>query len=101
NQHQEFQDKFQNENNLLDFNYGNTAEQVEQLNLDYLHDLGFTGTGITIAVLDGGFPNVDSVPGFAYLRDNNKIKGGYNFVDNEEFFYTRSSHGTSVLSTIG
>src|SRR5690606_32886815 len=26
NQHQEFQDKFQNENNLLDFNYGNTAE---------------------------------------------------------------------------
>jgi len=84
-----------------DFVYGTTEEQVTQLHLDYLHDLGFSGQGISIAVLDAGFPGVDVVEGFAYLRNNDKIKGGYNFVDDDSFFYTRGSHGTSVLSTMG
>src|SRR5690606_26070527 len=44
---------------------------------------------------------VDEVEGFAYLRNNDKIKGGYNFVDDDPFFYTRGSHGTMVLSTMG
>lgn len=95
------QNKFQVEDQILDFDYGNTEVQVTQLSLDYLHNLGFTGEGITIAVLDAGFPGVDVVDGFAYLRDNGQIKGGYNFVDDDEFFYTRGSHGTVVLSTIG
>lgn len=85
----------------FDYNYGVTNQQVKQLKLDYLHNLGFTGEGISIAVIDGGFPGVDQVEGFAYLRNNNQIKGGYNFVDNSDFFYTRDSHGTVVLSTIG
>jgi len=87
--------------NLLDFNYGYTEEQITQLKLDYLHNLGFTGDGITIAVLDAGFPEVDNISAFDYIRNNGQIKGGYNFVDDDEFFYTRGSHGTSVLSTIG
>lgn len=95
------QNKFQVEDQILDFDYGNTEVQVTQLSLDYLHNLGFTGEGITIAVLDAGFPGVDVVDGFAYLRDNGQIKGGYNFVDDDGFFYTRGSHGTVVLSTIG
>lgn len=84
-----------------DFVYGNTEAQVTQLNLQYLHNLGFTGEGMRIAVLDAGFPGVDEVEGFAYLRNNDKIKGGYNFVDDDPFFYTRGSHGTMVLSTMG
>lgn len=101
NGNQQIQNKFQVENEITDFVYGNTEEQITQLSLEYLHELGFTGQGITIAVLDGGFPGVDVANGFNYLRDNGKIKGGYNFVDDEEFFYTRGSHGTVVLSTIG
>ncbi len=86
---------------VMDFNYGLTEEQITQLNLDYLHNLGFTGEGITIAVLDAGFPEVDNISAFDYIRNNGQIKGGYNFVDDNESFYTRGSHGTSVLSTIG
>lgn len=86
---------------VTDFNYGFTEEQVTQLNLDYLHNLGFTGDGMTIAVLDAGFPEVDNISAFDYIRNNGQIKGGYNFVDDNEFFYTRGDHGTSVLSTIG
>lgn len=101
NQNTQLQNKFQIEDQILDFDYGNTEIQVTQLSLDYLHNLGFTGEGITIAVLDAGFPGVDQAGGFAYLRNNGQIKGGYNFVDDDEFFYTRGSHGTVVLSTIG
>lgn len=100
-------DKFQIENqtqttnlNVVDFNYGVTETQVTQLSLDYLHDLGFTGEGITIAVLDNGFPGVDQVSGFAYIRDRGQIKGGYNFVDGNDDIYSQGTHGTVVLSTI-
>lgn len=95
----QLEDKFTVEEE--DFNYGTTEEQITQLNLDYLHNLGFTGDGITIAVLDAGFPGVDTAEGFAYLRNNGKIQGGYNFVDDDSFFYTRGNHGTMVLSTMG
>lgn len=101
-------DKFQvpNENDqgqdgILDFVYGYTETQVTQLNLQYLHNLGFTGEGITIAILDNGFPGVNTEDGFAYIRNNGQIKGGYNFIDNNENYYERGTHGTVVLSTIG
>ncbi len=86
---------------ILDFVYGATQTQVTQLNLDYLHNLGFTGEGITIAVMDNGFPGVDTANGFSYIRNNGQIKGGYNFIDNNEEIYGRGTHGTIVLSTIG
>src|SRR5690606_30917166 len=91
----------QMENGIADFVYGLTETQVTQLNLQHLHNQGFTGEGITIAVMDNGFPGVNTAAGFAYLRDNGKIKGGYNFINKDENIYSRGSHGTVVLSTIG
>lgn len=83
------------------YNYGATETQVTQLNLNYLHDLGFTGEGITIAVMDNGFPGVNSAGGFSYIRNNGQIKGTYNFIDDTEDVYSRGGHGTVVLSTMG
>lgn len=84
----------------IDFDYGYAATQVEQINLQFLHEQGFTGEGITIAVLDNGFPGVDTADGFAYIRDNGQIKGGYNFTHHNEDIYGHGTHGTVVLSTI-
>lgn len=50
--------------------------------------------------MDAGFPEVDVITPFQRVRDNNQILGGYNFVDRNEDFYTRNSHGTMVLSTM-
>lgn len=83
------------------FPYGNSANQIEMLNAHLLHQQNFTGSGKIIAVMDAGFPNVDVVAPFQRLRDNNQILGGYNFVDRNDNFYTRNSHGTMVLSTMG
>jgi hypothetical protein len=83
---------------LISFNYGNSANQIQMLNGHLLHQSNYTGTGKIIAVMDGGFPGVNTAQPFARLRDNNKILGGYDFVKRNTNFYTGISHGTSVLS---
>jgi serine protease AprX len=85
----------------VNFQYGSSANQIQMLNGHLLHQQDYTGSGKIIAVLDAGFPGVNTVLPFKRLRDNNKILGGYNFVDRDEDFYTRGSHGTMVLSTMG
>ena len=42
--------------------YGNGKEQIEMLAGHRLHNIGYKGKGITIAVLDGGFQNCDQIP---------------------------------------
>lgn len=85
----------------LDINMEYTADQINQIHLNYLHNQGFTGTGITIAVFDNGFPGVNTEEGFAYIRDHNQIKGGYNFVKNNTNLFVAGNHGEMVLSTMG
>ena len=44
--------------------YGMGKAQLENLGGRRLHNLGFMGQGMTIAVLDAGFMNVDRIPAF-------------------------------------
>jgi serine protease AprX len=83
------------------FNYGNSNVQIAMLNGHLLHQQNFTGAGKIIAVMDAGFPNVDVLPVFQRLRDNNLILGGYNYVDGNSNIYSNNPHGTMVLSTMG
>ena len=84
-----------------DFVYGSAANQIQMLHGDFLHQNNYTGSGMQIAIMDGGFPGVDVLGGFSRLRTNNQILGTYNFVDRQEDVYLRHYHGTYVLSTIG
>ena len=90
-----------NLNTAVNFNYGSSTNQITMLNGHILHQQNFTGQGKIIAVLDAGFPTVNTTQPFARLRDNNKILGGYNYVARNANFYTDNAHGTSVLSTMG
>lgn len=96
---------YQAVNKILDtqitFAYGNSSNQISMLGGDLLHQQDFTGTGKTIAVLDAGFPGVNTAVPFQRLFTNNLILGGYNYVDQSTNFYTGGSHGTLVLSTMG
>jgi serine protease AprX len=86
---------------LSNFNYGNSDNQIEMLNGQYLHQADYTGTGMIIAVLDSGFINVDSTAPFQRLFDNNLILGGYNFVSQNTNVYALHNHGTMTLSCMG
>ena len=79
-------------------NYGNALNQIDMIGLNDLHDVGNTGTGVTIAVTDSGFPNVDTNPAFNQLRNNNGVAGGYDFVAGDNSYYGDHFHGARVLS---
>lgn len=85
----------------IDYAYGSSANQIQMLNGHALHQQNYTGTGKIIAVMDTGFPGVNTAQPFQRLRDNNLILGGYDYVSRNANFYTGGSHGTSVLSTMG
>ncbi|WP_042722157.1 S8/S53 family peptidase [Flavobacterium sp. B17] len=89
--------------NLTVFDYGSGAEQIDQINLRPLHLAGYTGTGVTIALIDAGFPNVNTGSAYARLWTNNHIKGGYDFVTKGTDIYNTSlsAHGSVVLGAIG
>lgn len=80
------------------FDYGIAREQVEQVRTSGLHDLGYTGSGVWIGVLDAGFYNVDSLPSFIPLIDEGRILGTRNYVNESSIYRQSSSHGMSVLS---
>lgn len=85
----------------INYAYGNSDNQIKMLNGDYLHQQNYTGNGKIIAIIDAGFPGVNTAQPFKRLRDNNKIIGGYNFVGRSPNFYTGDHHGTYVLSSMG
>lgn len=83
------------------FAYGNSNNQISMLGGVLLHQQNFTGLGKTIAVLDAGFPGVNTIAAFQRLFTNNLLLGGYNYVGQSTDFYTGGTHGTLVLSTMG
>ncbi|MEO5681115.1 MAG: S8 family peptidase [Chitinophagaceae bacterium] len=86
---------------ILDvYNYGGNAGQVHIHEGEYLHNLGFHGEGVTIAVLDGGFFNYKSNPAFDSIRLQNQILGVWDYVANEQSVNEDDGHGAWCLSVI-
>ncbi|MCL9808939.1 S8 family serine peptidase [Flavobacterium luminosum] len=83
------------------YNYGSSATQIQMLNAQVLHQQNFTGAGKIVAIMDAGFPGVNTTEPFQHLRDNGLILGGYNYVNRSSNFYIGHPHGTMVLSTMG
>ena len=61
---------------------------------------GIDGTGIRIAVFDGGFHAVNTHQAFKHLRDAGRIMATWDFTKKQENVYDNHTHGTMVLSCI-
>ena len=92
-------DKFAIEN-TESLNYGDATAQIQLLGSDAMHNLGFHGEGMLVALLDDGFLNVNTSACLQHLVLQNKIVKVYDFVDNDNTVYTQGGHGTAVLSTM-
>lgn len=81
-------------NNTYDF-------QNQLIGIDKMHEEGFTGKGVIVAVFDAGFPGTNTASSFAHLFTNNQIVGQRDFVRpwNAEVFRD-NQHGTNVFSLI-
>lgn len=88
------------QNFLNPLDYGLGFRQVNMISVNILHEMGFKGEGIIIAVLDAGFTNADKMLVFDSLRINSKILGDKDFVSKGGNIYSGSTHGSVVLSTM-
>jgi serine protease AprX len=80
--------------------YGMGLNQIDMLGGIALHEAGFRGQGVLVAVIDAGFFNVDILTVFDSLRNENRIVATRDFVDGDLNVYHASTHGTMVLSTM-
>jgi subtilisin family serine protease len=65
-----------------------------------MHNAGFRGEGMQIAVFDGGFPGVDKIPAFSPMFQENRLANVFNFVEKNKSVFVRDNHGTNTLSTL-
>lgn len=77
--------------------YGPAITQIQMSKADKLHEAGFRGQGMTIAIIDAGFHNADKIT----AMQNIQILGTKDFVDSNADIFAESSHGMAVLSCIG
>lgn len=75
-----------------------TDEQLGTYNLLPLHEAGFEGQGILMAICDGGFYNANSLSCF---RQKELELGHFDLTDDKDDFYgSTGEHGTRCLSVI-
>lgn len=87
-------------NSTFSTDYGTAEAQIKQVRGDALHQAGYTGENILIAVLDAGFNYVDQNIAFDSLRLQNRLIGAVNIVDPTVNTYLENSHGANVLSVM-
>src|SRR5258708_4406623 len=74
--------------------------QLQMIGLDKMHEAGYHGEGVDIAVLDAGFIGVDTITGFKPLYNEGRLKSVFNFVTNTANVYTDHYHCTNTLSIL-
>lgn len=94
-------DKVQEPEGVHTLDYGDSYSEMEQINVPAVHDLGITGQGVTICLMDAGFSRLSHV-----VFNSMNIIAEWDFVNNDPNVGNQSdsgdgSHGTMTLSTIG
>ncbi|WP_207533239.1 S8 family peptidase [Desertivirga arenae] len=74
--------------------YGSAALNINMVAGEALHQKGFKGAGIDIAVIDAGFVNLKNNPAFSNIH----IKAAKSFVFENDDPYSIDSHGIWVTS---
>jgi subtilisin family serine protease len=85
-------------NNFYD--YGTSSDQIFMHNGQILHNDGFRGQGMLIAVTDAGFMGLPDLPAFVSIFAENRVISSRNFVHGGSFVNDYSTHGMRVLSII-
>ena len=82
-------------------NYGQSYTQLNQITVPQVHDLGYTGAGVTICMMDAGFDllshqafsSMNIIATWDFVNGDPNVQNGSDMGD--------GSHGTSTLSLIG
>ncbi|HEY0262103.1 MAG TPA: S8/S53 family peptidase, partial [Chitinophagales bacterium] len=83
--------------------YGNSAWQNEMLNVQYLHERGYKGDSVHIAMFDSGWGNANNIEGFDSLFLQNRVLDTWDYVSGNDSVFqipNDDTHGTATLSCI-
>lgn len=94
-------DSEMNTANLSISDYGVSYDQNRQIGVTNLHKLGYNGGGVTVAVFDAGFKNIDKIPAFLKHQANGRLTLGYDAADLDNEFISSDNHGTAVSICTG
>ncbi len=84
--------------NVTSYNYGPSFTQANQIGADCMHNEGYRGQGMVIAVIDAGYENADVNAVFDSLRTEGRILGTRDYVQGNTSVYEDYLHGANVLS---
>lgn len=82
------------------YNYGSSYNQVHIHEGEFLHNKGFHGETMQIAVLDAGFLQYKTITAFDSVRTNGQILGERDFVAFDNSVNEDDSHGMYCLSIL-
>lgn len=87
--------------NITDYySYGQAFNQIHLNNGEFLHNHGFRGEQMQLALLDAGFLNYKTLSTFDSVRNNNRVLGTWDFVTNDTSVNEDYLHGMECFSTI-
>lgn len=82
--------------------YGYSYTQMKMHNAAAMHSAGYTGQGVLIGVMDGGYHSVDTNSVMRRAREEGRIVATRNFVEPSLSVYEDTLfHGSNVLHFIG
>ncbi len=76
-------------------------KQTERFGGKLLKEHDLDGTGIRIAIFDGGFPEVNTHPSFEHIRSEDRIVATWDFIKNKENVYYGNNHGRMTFACVG
>lgn len=82
------------------FDYGNSLQQIHIHEGEFLHNKGFRGEGMLMAMFDAGYRNYLTITAFDSVRNNNQVVETYDFVQNEISVNEDDAHGMYCFSII-
>jgi hypothetical protein len=91
-------DVIQKTTNVTSYNYGPSFTQANQIGADCMHQVGFRGQNMVIAVIDAGFEQANVNPVFDSLRNEGRLLGTRDYVQGNTSVYEDYLHGANCLS---
>lgn len=80
--------------------YGPAWNQTQMCGGEYLHQQGYMGQDMIIAVLDVGYRYVDQLSVYDSLFLQNRLLDTWNFIIDTSYVFDYGTHGTTVLSNM-
>lgn len=83
-----------------EYNYGDAEQQINLHNGKFLHQNGYSGENIHIAIFDTGFNGVNTNPAFQRMQDEGRLIDTKDFVNPLSDIFAENMHGALALSTM-